>query len=189
MANVDRARVQALIEQLLTALGEDPSREGLKDTPRRVADFWVEFLDYQPGRLGTSFESIQADQMVVVSGMRVWSLCEHHLLPFWVDVTVGYIPAEAVLGLSKFARIAKQAGRRLGLQERLVAEIASAVKSACQTEDVAVMAVGEHLCMTMRGIETPHRMTSSSLHGRFRDPTVRAEFMALANAQHNIGGR
>lgn len=172
-------KVKDLTRQLLEAIGEDPDREGLKDTPRRVADYWREFIEYHPGNHTTSFESVKVDQMVVVSGMRVWSLCEHHLLPFWCDVSIGYITGTKVLGLSKFGRIAKLHAHKLQLQERLVDDIASHVMKVAGTENVAVVAVGEHLCMTMRGVQMPATMISSSINGSFHAVEVRAEFMQL----------
>ena len=179
---VDKVAAEAAVRALLVAIGEDPSREGIADTPARVAKLWAEFIDYEPGKLGTQFEAAQTDQMVVVSGMRVWSMCEHHLLPFWCDVTVGYIAADKVLGLSKMGRIAHKHGHRLQLQERLVSGIAEELAALLGHDNVAVVATGEHLCMTMRGIRTPARMTSSSVHGLFRVPETKAEFLALAKA-------
>lgn len=179
-AAFDYEQVKTLTRQLLVALGEDPERAGLLDTPRRVADYWREFLQYDPGNHDTMFESVTADQMVVVSGMRVWSACEHHLLPFWCDVTVGYITPTKVLGLSKFGRIAQKHAHQLQLQERLVEDIACDLRHIIQSDNVAVLAQGEHLCMTMRGIRMPAVMTSSALHGCFKQTEVRAEFMALA---------
>lgn len=176
--------VATAVRSLLWALGDDPDREGLRDTPRRVAQFYRELMVHDAGRTDTAFESIETDQMVVVSGMRVWSLCEHHLLPFWCDVTVGYITDARVLGLSKFARIAHAHAHALQVQERLVAGIAADVRQACATDNVAVVARGEHLCMTMRGVRTPALMLSSSLHGVFRhEPAVRAEFFSLAGVR------
>ncbi len=179
---VDHTKIKIATRMLLEAIGEDPSREGLADTPRRVADFWREFIEFDAGRVDTTFEAVQSDQMVVVKGMRVWSLCEHHLLPFWCDVTCGYLAESNVLGLSKFARIAKGCARKLTLQEQLVADVAGVLRAVLHTQDVAVIAEGEHLCMTMRGIEMPHRMISSSLHGRFRNPEPRTEFLNLARS-------
>lgn len=175
-----RDRLEALCRALLIELGEDPDREGLIDTPRRWARWWMDFVGYEPGTLDTTFESVSHDQLVLVSGMRVWSLCEHHLLPFWCDVTVAYIAAGEVLGLSKFARIAHQAAHRLQLQEQLIRQIADTVEHITGSADVAVLGTGEHLCMTMRGIRTPARMTSSILRGQFQsDPDRRAELFAL----------
>lgn len=176
---VDTRVIERLIEQLLIAIGEDPQREGLRNTPKRVARFWKEFIEYDPGNHVTVFESIKVDQMVAVSDMRVWSLCEHHLLPFWCDVSIGYIANDKVLGLSKFGRIVKKHSHRLQIQERLVQDIAADVMRIVGTENVAVLAKGEHLCMTMRGIELPAIMSSSSINGSFRNAEVRAEFLSL----------
>ena len=176
---VDHERIKHIVRDLLEAIGEDPDREGLADTPRRIADFYREFIDYEPGKLDTVFSSIQHSQMVAVTGMRVWSMCEHHMLPFWCDISVAYISKDKVLGLSKFARIAHKHAHKLSLQERLVSDIATELIDKLGTDDVAVMAKGEHLCMTMRGIQTPHRMVSSALHGQFHKPEQRAEFLQL----------
>src|SRR5713226_10397847 len=116
---VDYPRLLALGRELLLAIGEDPEREGLRETPRRWANAWREFMEYDPGTTETTFSSVASDQLVCVSGIRVASLCEHHLLPFWCEVSIGYIPNEKVLGLSKFARIAHRFAHRLQLQERL----------------------------------------------------------------------
>lgn len=167
---------------LLVAIGEDPDREGLRDTPRRWAKWWASFIDYDAGERATTFQSIRADQMVVVSGMRVWSLCEHHLLPFWCDISVGYITGDRVLGLSKFARIANAYAHQLQVQERLTEQIAKEVERVTGSASVAVLASGEHLCMTMRGIKSPAVMQSSVMRGVFLDkPEARAEFFQLVD--------
>lgn len=172
-------RLQGIARQLLQEL--EPTthdREGLADTPRRWASMWDEFLSYDPGKVDTVFQSVQADQMVVVNGMRVWSLCEHHLLPFWCDISIGYIAQDKIIGLSKLARIAHLHAHKLQVQERLVHDIADSLSML--STDVAVLASGEHLCMTMRGIRTPAIMRSSALRGVFRTSyRVRAEFYSL----------
>src|SRR5579864_7086127 len=124
---VDYPRLLTLGRELLLAIGEDPEREGIRETPRRWADAWREFIEYNPGTTETTFASTSIDQIVCVSGLRVWSLCEHHLLPFWCDVSIGYIPNAKVLGLSKFARIAQQFAHRLQLQERLGQQVADEI--------------------------------------------------------------
>jgi GTP cyclohydrolase I len=178
---VNTKRVEKAVRDLLLAIGEDPTREGLKGTPARVARWWKEFADYRPGRIGTTFTMNQIDQMVMVSGIEAWSLCEHHLIPFKVRVVIGYIPAGKVLGLSKFGRIVHLVSHRLQVQEKLTHEIASLVQDKSASKDVAVLARGEHLCMTMRGIRTASVMTTSVMWGRFRDnPVTRSEFMGLA---------
>ena len=177
---VDYDRLLRLGRETLEAIGEDPNRPGLVETPRRWAAMWREFIEYNPGQTETVFESVQTDQMVVVSGMRVWSLCEHHLLPFWCDIAIGYIARDCVLGLSKFGRIAHQYAHRLQLQEQLVQQIAVEVSRVTGSPDVAVIGRGEHLCMSMRGVKTPAIMTSSAMYGVFREkPEARAEFLAL----------
>ncbi len=176
----ETGQLEALGRQLLILLGEDPEREGLRETPARWARWWLEFIHHPPGKLEACFEHASVDQMVVVSGMRVWSLCEHHLLPFWCDISVGYIPKGRVLGLSKFARVAHAKAHRLQLQERLVQDIATTLGEMARTEDIAVLGRGEHLCMTMRGVRTVGMMTSSVMEGVFRaKPEVRAEFLRL----------
>src|SRR2546421_9825501 len=124
---VDYPKLLELGRELLIALGEDPDREGLVDTPRRWADSWREFIEYDPGTIETTFSTVDAGQMVCVSGLRVFSLCEHHLLPFWCDVSIGYIPDEKVLGLSKFVRIAHQFAHQLQHQEQLGQQIADEI--------------------------------------------------------------
>lgn len=161
-------------------IGENPDREGLQDTPRRWARWWIEFATYDPGNTDTVFESVSTDQMVIVSGIKVWSLCEHHLLPFWCNISIGYIAGDKVLGLSKFARIAHQFAHKLQLQERLTHEIADEVIRLTGSNSVAVLGKGEHLCMQMRGIKSSGIMTSSVMRGVFYDkPEARQEFLSL----------
>lgn len=180
MAKVNRKKLAQIGRELLVAIGENPDREGLVDTPNRWAKWWGEFIDYDPGKTETAFESVQANQMVVVSGMKVWSLCEHHLLPFWAEVSIGYIPDKKVLGLSKFGRLAHKFAHSLQIQERLAQEIADSVRDISGSKDVAVLIRGEHLCMTMRGVRTPAVMTTSIVHGAFRDePGARDEFLKI----------
>jgi GTP cyclohydrolase I len=177
--------LRAICATLLTIIGEDPDRPGLQGTPDRWARWWLEFLDggepHGPAAL-TTFPAEGADQMVVVSGMRVWSLCEHHLLPFYCDLTMAVIPGDRLLGLSKFARIARRQARHLQVQERLVEQIANALADATGSPSVAVVGRGEHLCMSMRGVKEPeHRMTTSVIRGVFRDKgPAREELFHLA---------
>jgi len=164
---VDYEKLEHICYDLLLAIGEDPEREGLQQTPARFARSWREFIEYDSGTIDTCFEAITTNQMVVVSGMRVWSFCEHHLLPFWCDISIGYIAREKVLGLSKFARIAHKHAHKLQLQERLCHDIAHEIITILGTEDVAVIAQGEHSCMVSRGARTPGLMKSSVLNGFF----------------------
>lgn len=165
---------------LLEAIGEDPARSGLQGTPERFARWWKEFIEYDAGRTDTLFDSLDTGQMIVVSPMRVWSLCEHHLLPFWCDVSIAYIPQGQVLGLSKFARIAHHAAHRLQIQENLIADISNMVQDITGVADIAVAASGVHLCMVMRGIQTQGVMTSTAMRGRFEtDAALRSEFWRI----------
>ena len=176
----NREELARIGRELLVAIGEDPDREGLLDTPRRFAKWWSEFIDYDAGTTDTAFGSESADEIVAVSGIKVWSLCEHHLLPFSCNVAVAYIPVDRILGLSKFGRIAHAAAHKPQVQERLVGEIADRIMQVTSSQDVAVVADGEHLCMSMRGIRTPAIMTTSVMRGAFReDAQARAELMRL----------
>jgi len=159
---VDAERVEACVRELLIALGQDPQRPGLADTPARVTRFWSEFLGYDPGTTDTSFE-YQADGegCVAVGGIRTASLCEHHLLPFTVEVCVAYAPAERVLGLSKLVRIVDKHAHQLQLQERLGAQVAEDIARLTGSAAVAVWMVGEHLCMTARGVRAHGTRTAT----------------------------
>jgi GTP cyclohydrolase IA len=172
---------------LLLAIGEDPTRKGLKMTPNRFARWWKEFIDYDPGTIETTFafESFRTDQMVVYAGVSVFSLCEHHLLPFKCEISMAYIATEHVLGLSKFARIAHKYSHRLQVQERLVHEIADEGTAITDARDVAVLARGEHLCMQMRGIKSDGLMSTSVMRGLFRSTDAREEFLTLALGKKN----
>lgn len=180
---VNHPRLLELGRELLLAIGEDPDREGLRETPRRWAESWREFIEYDAGQTETTFTAVTADQLVCVSGMRVSSLCEHHLLPFSCDVSIGYLTREKVLGLSKFARIAHQCAHRLQLQEQLGHQIADEISRITETEDVAVVLRGRHFCMEARGIQTAGIMTSLVLRGAFRERDERRmEFLRLSEA-------
>src|SRR5713101_4950743 len=144
-------------------------REGLQETPRRWADAWREFIEYDPGTVDSCFESVSTDQMVVVPGMRVWSICQHHLLPIWADISIGDIATDRILGLYKFARITQKYAHQLQLQERLYKEIADEIVMLAKSTDVAILAQEQHFCMTARGIKTPAIMTCSIMHGVFRE--------------------
>lgn len=181
--HMNKAKIQVLYAQLIQELGYDVSAPNLRETPDRVARFWDEFINYDPGNVSTVFQSINVDQMIVVSGIRVWSLCEHHLLPFWVDLSVGYISKDKVIGLSKIPRIAKKHARKLQIQERLIEDIALEISKITESPDVAVVGTGVHTCMVMRGVETDGTMTSSSMKGAFRaEAETRKEFFDLANS-------
>ncbi|MFE3498463.1 GTP cyclohydrolase I [Kitasatospora sp. NPDC059160] len=180
---VDRPRVAELTRQLLHALGEDPDRDGLRDTPRRVADWWGEFLDHDPGRLDTSFaHERQYGDFVLLTGIEAWSVCEHHLLPFRLDVSIAYVPATTVIGLSKLVRHLEAHSHALQLQERITHDVAHDLAKAAGTDDVAVYTAGEHLCMSMRGVKaTSVRTTTMCRLGRTEsDPDLATRIERLA---------
>ncbi|WP_406315318.1 GTP cyclohydrolase I [Streptosporangium sp. NBC_01639] len=172
-----------LVRELLIALGEDPHREGLLNTPARVAAWWRDFLSPDPSAMATCFtETHASDQLVVVGGLNVWSLCEHHMLPMKLDAHVGYLADRTVLGLSKFGRIAQRHAGRLQVQERFTRQLADEVAAAIGSEDVAVTVHGVHLCMSMRGVRMEAARTTT-LHtgGRFRtDPVLSQQFLTVA---------
>lgn len=178
---VDAEKLKTICREFLTAIGEDPDRAGLSDTPRRFASMWREFIEYDPGNMDTAFEEIEADQMIVVRGMKVNSFCEHHILPFDASVTIAYIPTTKVLGLSKFGRIAHYFAHRLQIQERLGKQIADYIEQVAETPDVAVAIEGQHSCMSRRGVKTHADMVNSVVRGRFKeDAQTRNEFLAIA---------
>lgn len=175
---------EGAVLDLLLSLGLDPTTPDLADTPKRAAAFWRDLMLGPNGdkSLDTSFAVEQGEQMIVVSGIEAWTVCEHHLLPFRLELAVGYIPAGRVLGLSKLARIAHEAAIGPNVQERVTRRTAEMLAAATQSGDVAVLARGEHLCMRMRGVRQAASVTSTSIMlGRFRESgKARAEFMALA---------
>jgi len=184
---VDYQKLLQVGNDLLIAIGEDPERAGIKDTPRRFASYWQEFIEHDCGNIEVDFDLIDTDQLVVVSGMRVWSMCEHHLLPFWCDVSIGYVPGTKLLGLSKFARIAHQFAHRPQIQERLVHEIAAEICRVTDTDDVIVLGIGEHLCMKMRGVKSSGQMTTITSKGVFsKDAAIRSEFFQVVNQDVRI---
>lgn len=180
-SEINETRLIELGRELLLALGEDPEREGLRETPRRWAAAWREFLNYDPGQTDVTFaHSASTGQLVCVSGIHVFSICEHHLLPFECTVAIGYIPQERVLGLSKFARIAHACAHRLQLQEQLGQHIAAEIVRIAETPSVAVVLKGVHHCMVARGIRTPGMMTTTVMQGCFEtDVALRDDFWRI----------
>lgn len=176
--------VKRAIHELLIELGEDPKREGLVDTPQRVARFWNEFLRYDPGNIQTSFENDKVDQMVVVEGIPFFSLCEHHLMPFWGKISIGYIADGTILGLSKMPRIVQKYAHKLQVQERLCNQIAKEMSNLLGHENVAVVGTAIHTCMVMRGIKSDGIMKTSVMLGVFREePETRQEFFELLKSR------
>jgi GTP cyclohydrolase I len=186
---VDRPRAEAAIRELLIAIGEDPDRDGLRDTPRRVAKSYEELLiglDQDPEEVMTAVFEVGHDELVLVKDIEVWSMCEHHLVPFFGVAHVGYIPTEGgrVTGLSKLARVVDVFARRPQVQERLTTDIADAIIKHLNPRGVIVVIEAEHLCMTMRGVRKAGAKTiTSAVRGQLRDPATRAEAMGLITAR------
>jgi GTP cyclohydrolase I len=182
---VDRARVEELVREMLLQIGEDPEREGLQRTPRRVTEaiaYLTSGYHVDPKELiNEAVFAHEADQMIIARDLSVFSLCEHHMMPFYGRCHVGYIPSGRVLGVSKIARLVDMYARRLQIQERLTEQIAHAIEEAIEPRGVGVTIEARHLCMTMRGVEqTNSLMVTSSVLGSFRSSeATRAEFMAL----------
>ena len=184
-AQPDQGRIAALVRELLIELGEDPEREGLVKTPARVAKSLVYLTRGYRQSLkavvnGAKFSS-GTNHMVILKDIELYSMCEHHMLPFYGKCSIGYISQGKVLGVSKLARIVDMFARRLQIQERLTEQIANAVMEESGAEGVGVVIKAKHLCMMMRGVEKQNsEMTTSAVLGSFRgDEKVRQEFLSL----------
>ncbi len=182
---VDLPRAEAAIRELLIAVGEDPDRDGLRDTPSRVARAYCEAfagLQQSSADVLTSTFDIDHEEFILVRDIEVYSTCEHHLLPFHGVAHVGYIPAKGgqVTGLSKLARLVDVYARRPQVQERLTSQVADALVKNLRPQGVIVVVDCEHLCMSMRGVRKPGARTiTSAVRGGLRDPATRAEAMSL----------
>lgn len=183
--HVDRARAAAAVREFLLAIGEDPDREGLLETPARVAKAADELfagMHTDPAQVLAKTFDMDHDEMVLVRDIEVQSFCEHHLLPFTGVAHVGYIPAKdgRVTGLSKLARLVDAYAKRPQVQERLTTQVADALVRHIHARGVIVVIECEHMCMTMRGVRKPgSRTVTSAVRGILRDPTTRAEAMGL----------
>jgi GTP cyclohydrolase I len=176
-----QARIERLGEELLLCLGYNPASPELRETPARWASWWSDFLRADSARMDTTFEVETGDQVVILRGVPLWSVCEHHLLPFQVEATVAYIPKGRVVGLSKLVRVAQRRARRLQLQERMIREIADDVCRLSGSIDVGVVGHGRHMCMEARGVSIPATTTSVAVLGAFRvDAGLRAELLLLS---------
>ena len=181
----DQPRAEAAVRELLAAIGEDPDREGLQDTPARVARAWAELtlgLHQTPDDVLTTTLDIGHDEMVLVSNIELWSMCEHHLVPFTGVAHVGYIPSTdgKITGLSKLARLVDVFAKRPQVQERLTTQVADALVRILEPRGVIVVIEAEHLCMTMRGVrKAGARTLTSAVRGLMHQPATRAEAMSL----------
>jgi GTP cyclohydrolase I len=187
------ASLEDLTRELLVRLGEDPDREGLLRTPERFAkayQYLTKGYKEDPSDvLNGALYSVDYDEMVIVKDIEMFSLCEHHMLPFFGKVHIAYIPKGKVVGLSKLPRLVEVFARRLQVQERLTVEIAEAIQNAIHPLGVGVVIEARHLCMMMRGVEKQHSATvTSSMLGAFRAPQTRQEFLALIREKNSNGG-
>ena len=183
--------VAEMYREILSRLGEDPNRDGLISTPARVEKslaFLTKGYTEDPHRIlrGALFD-VDYDEMVIVKDIEMFSLCEHHMLPFFGKVHVAYIPKGKVIGLSKIPRLVEVFARRLQVQERLTRQIADSIQEAISPQGVGVVIEARHLCMMMRGIEKQHSSTvTSAMVGCFRQKETRAEFLSLVRQQGSV---
>lgn len=187
----DGEPMQPLVHGILQHLGEDPDRDGLKNTPLRVAKALREltrgYSQDPEAVVRSALFDVTYDEMVIVKDIEVFSLCEHHMLPFFGKLHVAYIPRKKVIGLSKTARLVDIFARRLQIQERLTQQVAETIQNAIDPEGVGVICEAQHLCMMMRGVEKQHSATiTSAMMGAFRDnPKTREEFLSLVAPRHH----
>jgi GTP cyclohydrolase IA len=190
-ATLTSATYEELVREMIVRLGEDPDREGLLRTPERVEkamQFLVKGYKEDPAvLLSDALFTVSYDEMVIVKDVEMFSLCEHHLLPFFGKVHVAYIPKGKVIGLSKIPRLIDAFSRRLQIQERLTTQIAEAIQNAIEPQGVGVVIEARHLCMMMRGVEKQHSSAvTSSMLGCFRsEEETRTEFLSLIRQRTN----
>lgn len=186
---IDKPKIQQAVRMILEAIGENPEREGVLNTPSRVANMYEEIfsgMDSEPQELLEVCFSEYHDELVLVKDIPIYSMCEHHLLPFYGRAHVAYIPKGGkIVGISKLARVAEAYARRPQLQERLTSQIADCINNALDPYGVGVVIEAEHMCMTMRGIRKPGSVTvTSAVRGIFETRSeIRAELFALINCK------
>jgi len=191
MNSIDVNKLEKITEELLNIIGEDPSREGLINTPNRVARAWDYFISgysLTPEEVvGDAIFNMLCDEIIVVKDIDFFSLCEHHLLPFKGVVHVGYLPNQKCIGLSKIPRIVEIFARRLQVQERMTEQIANAIEIVLEPLGVAIMVEAEHLCMQMRGVEKKASfMVTSAVRGVFKEnQKTREEFLAIVSKRRS----
>lgn len=185
MTKVDKQFVVRAIRDLLIGIGEDPDREGLARTPTRVAEFWSEFIDRDHGVLDRTFSRIHEGQIVYVAGIREWSMCEHHMLPMLLEITVGYQTDCKILGLSKLVRVVRKHCSGLSIQEKIAYGIMSEIGEITGTKHVGVFVRGIHLCMMMRGVHSNAVAVTSSTSGCFHSERFSTRLEQVARDARN----
>lgn len=173
--------IETNIKSILKIIGEDIDREGLKDTPNRVARMYREIFEgYEEKLRITTFDNPNINQMIIKKDIEFYSMCEHHIIPFFGKCSVGYIPKKTIIGISKIARVVDHFSKRLQLQEKLCEQIADYLMINLNPKGVMIIMEAQHLCEMMRGVEKQNsKMITSSIRGVFKKPEVREEFLAL----------
>jgi GTP cyclohydrolase I len=180
-----RQKIETAVHNILSAIGEDPARDGLQRTPQRVAEMFTEiFAGYEIHAdefLRQSLFDVDYDEMILVKDIEFYSMCEHHMLPFYGRVHVAYVPNDKIIGLSQIPRLVEMYARRLQVQERMTQQIAQSLYDVLQPQGVGVIVEGAHFCAMMRGVEKEQmRMVTSAMRGTFKSlPATRNEFLSL----------
>ena len=173
---MDKERIKKLVRELIIELGEDPTREGLKDTPRRIADAYGEIFSGYDSDSELSVQFSEDSETVVAKNIQFYSMCEHHMLPFYGTIQIAYVPNGRVFGISKLVRVVEKFSKRLQIQERITKNIADELYSQ-GVKGVAVIADAEHLCMKMRGVKNDAKVTTSAFRGTFEDQKTKEELL------------
>ena len=179
---MDKERVKKLVRELIIEIGEDPTREGLKDTPRRIADAYSEIFGGYDSDSELSVQFSEDSDTVVVKNIQFYSMCEHHMLPFYGTIQIAYVPNGRVFGISKLVRVVEKFSKRLQIQERITKNIADELYSQ-GVKGVAVIADAEHLCMKMRGVKNDAKVTTSAFRGTFEDKKAKEELLKAIHAR------
>ena len=179
---MDKERVKKLVRELIIEIGEDPTREGLKDTPRRIADAYSEIFGGYDSDSELSVQFSEDSETVVAKNIQFYSMCEHHMLPFYGTIQIAYVPNGRVFGISKLVRVVEKFSKRLQIQERISKNIADELYSQ-GVKGVAVIADAEHLCMKMRGVKNDAKVTTSAFRGTFEDKKAKEELLKAIHAR------
>ena len=174
--HMDKERVKKLVRELIIEIGEDPTREGLKDTPRRIADAYSEIFQGYDSDSELSVQFSEDSETVVAKNIQFYSMCEHHMLPFYGTIQIAYVPNSRVFGISKLVRVVEKFSKRLQIQERITKNIADELY-AQGVKGVAVVVDAEHLCMKMRGVKNDAKVTTSAFRGTLEDQKTKEELL------------
>ncbi|WP_316507097.1 GTP cyclohydrolase I FolE [Nitrosopumilus sp.] len=182
---MDSERVKKLVRELIIELGEDPAREGLRETPERIANMYKEIFGGYDSDSELSVQFSEDSDVVIARDIQFYSMCEHHMLPFFGKVHIAYSPNGRVFGISKLVRLVEKYAKRLQIQERITKNIADELYNQ-GVKGVAVVAEAEHLCMKMRGVRNDARMTSNAFRGIFQNDDEKAGVVAMIRRQHDF---